>query len=61
MSTPEINKGTSEALRILIDDVLTNVEALKVLNVPVDLCDFLINAIILSKLDYNSRREFENT
>lgn len=44
-------KGKAENLENLIDDVTTDVEALKVLKVPVDSCDVFINAIALSYLD----------
>lgn len=60
LNTPEIGKATSDNLRKLIDDITTNVESLRVLKVPVDSCDVFINALIQNKLDYNTRREFEN-
>lgn len=61
LNTPEIDKGTAENLRKLTDDTITNVEALRALKIPVDSCYVFVNAIIMNKLDYNTRREFENT
>lgn len=57
----EMNKCNAENLRKLIDDVITNLEALRVLQIPVDSWDAILVTLIMSKLDYNTRKEFENT
>lgn len=49
------------ALRKLIDDINANIVALRVLNIDVDACDVFVNSIVMSKLDHNTRKEFENT
>lgn len=61
LNTPEIGKCSATALRKLVHDVTANLEALKALQVPVDDSDVFIVAVIISKLDYHTRREFENT
>lgn len=61
MHTPEITKASSESLRKLINDVTSNIEALRVLEIDVDACDVFVNSVVVSKLDNYTRREFENT
>lgn len=61
LNTNEVTKCTSITLRKLIDDVTTNLQALKVLEIPVDSWDAMLVTLIMSKLDYQTRREFENT
>lgn len=59
MNVPEITKCTAQNLRELVCDVTVNLSSLRVLDVPVDDSDVFLNFIILSKLDYTTRREFE--
>lgn len=61
LNSPEINKSTSESLEKLLGDITNNLEALKVINVPVESWDAILTTIIIGKLDYQTRREFENT
>lgn len=61
LNSPEIGKCTTESLRKLIDDTTANLEALKVMGIPINESDVFVNAIILSKLDYHARKEFEDT
>lgn len=61
LSAPEINKCSPESLRTLIDNIVNNLEALKVLKLPVESWDAMLVTVIINKLDYQTRREFENT
>lgn len=60
LNTPQINKCSAEALRRLIDNLRTNSEALRVLQIPIDSCDVFIHTIVIDKLNYNTTREFED-
>lgn len=52
-------KESSASIRKLIDTILKNLRALKILGEPTDDWDTLINYIIVSKLDRTSEREWE--
>ncbi|XP_059048264.1 uncharacterized protein LOC131843607 [Achroia grisella] len=54
-----VTKESPDQLRYLIDNILKNLRALKLLGEPVDSWDTLIIYIIVSKLDKISEREWE--
>ncbi|KAH0821592.1 hypothetical protein GEV33_001199 [Tenebrio molitor] len=57
---PVIAKASHTHLRELIDMLNTNMEALKMLKVPVDSWDAIIVPIITEKLDFHSKREWQS-
>jgi hypothetical protein len=57
LSIHKISKASNTALRQLINDVNTNIEALKILKQPTDKWDALLVPIIIEKLDYGTNRE----
>jgi hypothetical protein len=57
---PVIAKASHTHLRELIDMSNTNMEALKMLKVPVDSWDAIIVPIITEKLDFHSIREWQS-
>lgn len=54
-----LTKESSVCIRKLIDTILKNLRALKILGEPTDSWDTLINYIIVSKLDKTTEREWE--
>lgn len=58
---PSINKESSVNLRNLLDGVLRHVTALKVLEQPTSHWDTLLIYLINTKLDINTRREWERS
>ncbi|XP_063900182.1 uncharacterized protein LOC135119722 [Zophobas morio] len=61
INSPVILKTNSVALRKLCVDVTTNIEALRIQNLPVESWDALIVPLIVEKLDYTSRKEWQAT
>jgi hypothetical protein len=57
---PVIAKASHTHSRELIDMLNTNMEALKMLKVPVDSWDAIIVPIITEKLDFHSKREWQS-
>lgn len=57
---PVVPKGNSVALRRLIDNVLRHLRSLKSLGRPTEYWDDLIIHLIITKLDSNILREWEN-
>jgi hypothetical protein len=60
LSIHKISKASNTALRQLINDVNTNIEALKILKQPTDKWDALLVPIIIEKLDYGTNREWQS-
>ncbi|XP_047020044.1 uncharacterized protein LOC124630274 isoform X2 [Helicoverpa zea] len=58
-SIDSLSKESPDSLRKLIDTILKNLRALKILGEPTDQWDTLINYIIVSKLDKTTEREWE--
>lgn len=58
-SAPAIQKPSSKELRYLLDVFAESLASLKVLNFDVDSWDFLIFNILLQKLDFKTRTNFE--
>lgn len=56
---PTVGKNVLNDLRCLADSILKNTRALKSLKEPVDSWDTLLLYIFSSKLDFNSKREWE--
>lgn len=56
---PALNKESPYLLRKLIDTVLKNLRALKILGEPTDSWDTLVIYIIVSRLDHTTEREWE--
>lgn len=59
-SINSLTKESPVAIRKLIDTILKNLRALKILGEPTDQWDTLINYIIVSKLDKTTEREWES-
>lgn len=55
-----MGKGSSTALQQLIDDIQNNLQALRVLNEPIDLWDTMIIFLMSTNLDVFTKREWEN-
>jgi hypothetical protein len=60
LSIHKISKASNTALRQLINNVNTNIEALKILKQPTDKWDALLVPIIIEKLDYGTNREWQS-
>lgn len=58
-SIQPLTKESPTSIRRLIDTILKNLRALKMLGEPTDYWDTLINYIIVSKLDQTTEREWE--
>lgn len=58
---PVVNKESAENLRNLSDNILRHVRALKVLEQPTDTWDTLLIYLINTKLDINTRKEWEKS
>ncbi|XP_063903767.1 uncharacterized protein LOC135123204 [Zophobas morio] len=61
LNAPLLLKSSPAALRELLDNVITNMAALKTLKIPVESWDALIIPIIAEKLDFNSKREWQTS
>jgi hypothetical protein len=61
INLPQITKGSPASLRQLLDGLSTNLSILKNLDIPVQSWDIILIQLILSKLDYQSRREWETS
>jgi hypothetical protein len=59
LNAPPLNKTIYSGLRQLLDTVISNLEALKVLNINTNSWDPLIVPIITQKLDFPTKREWE--
>jgi hypothetical protein len=57
INSPVISKANHVSLRKLLNDITTNIEALRVQKQAVDHWDCLIVPLICEKLDYTSRKE----
>ena len=61
LNAPLLLKSSPAALRELLDNVITNMAALKTLKIPVESWDALVIPIIAEKLDFNSKREWQTS
>jgi hypothetical protein len=61
LNAPVISKASDSNLRQLLDNITINLEALESLNVPVDQWGDILVAIINTKLDYNTKKDWEQT
>jgi hypothetical protein len=59
INSPVISKANHVSLRKLLNDITTNIEALRVQKQAVDHWDCLIVPLICEKLDYTSRKEWQ--
>jgi hypothetical protein len=59
LNAPPLNKTIYSGLRQLLDTVISNLEALKVLNINTNSWEPLIVPIITQKLDFPTKREWE--
>lgn len=58
---PSLSKESPQQLRKLSDDLAKHLGALKLLGQPTDSWDSLIIFLVCSKLDFNSKREWESS
>jgi hypothetical protein len=62
LTAPNIIKNSDVSLRqLLLDTVTLHLEALKVLNIPVESWDSIIVTVINTKLDYSTKKDWEAT
>jgi hypothetical protein len=61
LTAPNIIKNSDASLRQLLDTVTLHLEALKVLNIPVESWDSIIVTVINTKLDYSTKKDWEAT
>ncbi|XP_025831574.1 uncharacterized protein LOC112904803 [Agrilus planipennis] len=61
LNTPELSKPSTEGLRKLVNDISANLEALKAMQIQVDSWDAFLVPLIISRIDYQSRKELELT
>ncbi|XP_063911926.1 uncharacterized protein LOC135128776 [Zophobas morio] len=59
LNAPSINKQSPSLLRALVDTVVSNLTSLKSLGITVDKWDALLIPIIVEKLDYSTKREWQ--
>jgi hypothetical protein len=59
INSPVISKANHVSLRKMLNDITTNIEALRVQKQAVDHWDCLIVPLICEKLDYTSRKEWQ--
>jgi hypothetical protein len=61
INLPQVTKGSPASLRQLLDGLSTNLSILQNLDIPVQSWDIILIQLMLSKLDYQSRREWETS
>jgi hypothetical protein len=61
INLPQVTKGSPASLRQLLDGLSTNLSILQNLDIPVHSWDIILIQLMLSKLDYHSRREWETS
>jgi hypothetical protein len=61
INLPQVTKGSPASLRQLLDGLSTNLSILQNLDIPVQSWDIILIQLMLSKLDYHSRREWETS
>lgn len=61
LNLPTLSKSSHVQFRQLLDTVSNSLKYLKIFKVPVEQWDVILVQIILSRLDYISRREYELT
>ncbi|XP_063924727.1 uncharacterized protein LOC135138680 [Zophobas morio] len=59
LNAPSINKQSPSLLRALVDTVVSNLTSLKSLGITVDKWDALLIPVIVEKLDYSTKREWQ--
>ncbi|XP_071564062.1 uncharacterized protein [Temnothorax nylanderi] len=61
LNLPTVANNSYESLRLLLDNFNSSFESLRRLKVPVDSWNAIVIPIILSRVDYATRREWENS
>lgn len=59
LEVPSLTKPTAQSLRDFITQIKQDIEALKILNVPVEYWDLLLIYFFTQKIDFNTRRAYE--
>lgn len=61
INAPVINKSSHASLRELLDLLVTNITALKTLEIPTDSWNALLIPIIVERLDFNSKKDWQSS